>query len=279
MMEILDTRLDRSRFVNARSNALCVDGTSCCLKSSILEKTTLTIYKTQRYNSFDCPDTYAPSTIGYICASLVDLRNFRGLADRTPCNTLEWNILWKLMESFETEFGNVSPTNEKWLAEKFDPIVDTLAQWVLYKKLRSEYNALAIIDTDVERVDDRRRKRNESSDAQRSEWKFYTALQNRFYERLYPGACINLVWFSSESTGDIVDGIASWLRGIVESLNYIVEPLPPLRMTQPLVRYRHRDASLQNVRSYVYREHGRRAVKRVLGQEVNEEPIVKFVDV
>lgn len=86
--------------------------------------------------------------------------------------------------------------------------------WYVYAYFRSRINGVSLIDTDVERCD-LRTIRNESSDVERSLWLFYTPLQNLIYQVLYPDAVIEMIWFDSCATDEVVAGIADFMNDLL----------------------------------------------------------------
>jgi hypothetical protein len=126
-----------------------------------------------------------------------------------------------------------------------------------YKKFRSQINGIAIINTNINQVDDMRKARNEGSDAERSKWLFYTPLQNLMYQILYPGAIIDLATFYNCGlcTEDITDGIAAFLDIVIRikpgvwdaataaKLHRLQFPLPAVPV----------DLTTRNIETYVNR--------------------------
>ncbi|KAE9530076.1 hypothetical protein AGLY_011538, partial [Aphis glycines] len=156
-------------------------------KTSILRETQLEpVLKIQRSQTFVNVNSFTPSMIGYMFNGLHEIMSIpvKCLMDRSPLNVLEWYVLWKLFDLYYKNFGNY---------------------------IRERVNVLVVIDSDVDRCNRKRILRNEGSDAVRSEWRFYTFLQNRMYSNLYN--CIDLVWF--ENNEIVVPTIAKCIRDTI----------------------------------------------------------------
>lgn len=263
------------------SFALCVDGTSATRKSTVLARTGLPVRKVQRFAPVRNADTYYPSMIGYIAAG-INGQNTGGAAhlnDRSYLNTLEWCVLWRLMDDYVTRKGNTDPLdNEAPDASERAALLDGYRQAFRdlvvsyhYRSLRRRFRALAFLDSNVARCDELRTRRGEGSDRERSAWRFYTPLQNLMYETLYPAAHIDLAWFDeleeNDDGGDLlVASLAHWLRRLTERLAClddraaIVVPHRPFHLP---IADTTRDYSLRNMETHVYRTFGRLAARKL----------------
>lgn len=107
-------KIIREILSKSRTNVLCIDGTSCCYKSSILACSgIMLLLKVQRTTSFINANSFAPSMIGYIFSGIGEIleKGTFCLMDRSPVNVLEWYVLWKLMDMYENRYGNTNPEN------------------------------------------------------------------------------------------------------------------------------------------------------------------------
>nr|WOJ45360.1 GrBNV_gp44-like protein [Apis mellifera nudivirus] len=282
--------------VNESSLALCIDGTSATRKTTVLERTTLPVRKVQRFTTVCNSNTYYPSMIGYIAAGINQQNTGKGphLNDRSYLNTLEWNILWRIMDDYVTRQGNTDPLdsatttataneeeekNERYeLMEGYRQAFRDLAASYHYRALRRKFRAIAFIDSNVTRCDEIRMRRNVGTDRERSLWQFYTPLQNLMYETLYPDAHIDLAWFDDieqqeAEDGDLViNALAVWINRLVQRLSASSSPPPitphcPFHL--PLVDAK-RDYTLRNMEVHVYRSFGRLATRKIAHQYYSE---------
>lgn len=260
--------------LSGNNYTLCVDGTSCTKKSSILNATGRLCTKISKMNNFQNTDTYFPSMIGYICRGMLSLREGGPhFNDRSPLNVLDWAFLWRLLNDFLVSFGNVRPSFDD---EAHRPFLENAVSMIqnfrdsYYRKMFSrQINCVVIIDSDVDRCDQLRMQRSESSDYERSQWKFYTFFQNLMYKELYSGLCIDLTMFKETETDVVVEGIADFCN---MTLNNLIEtrvrpsprPLPVGKL--PTIAC---DYNLSNMETHIYRSVGRRACKAAVG--INEE--------
>lgn len=270
VLKVLDVCQDRVNVADivatAATNTICLDGTSCTKKTSILMATGYRVTKVQQSHPTHNPDTYFPSLIGYISAGLEDLCNVQPhYNDRSPLNVLDWYILWHAMDKFMRQFGNVRidvDTNPGH-AEFVDEFIGVFTKYrtVYYRELLNKtVTCIAIIDTNVDRVDELRCRRNQGSDASRSKWRFYTQLQNIMYQTLYPDRYIDLAWFDDDSlysTATVVCGVASFLNTILNLLiqkpsTQLVSFFPQCKL--PTLRT---DYSLNNADTHIQRAAGR----------------------
>lgn len=261
------------------NHTLCVDGTSCTKKSSILNATQRLCTKVSRLNNFQNTDTYFPSTIGYISRGILSLREGGPhFNDRSPLNVLDWAFLWRVLNEFLVTFGNVRPSVEN---EKHLDFIRTIVSMVhnfrdsYYRQMFShQINCLVVIDSDLDRCDSLHRQRNESSDYERSQWRFYTFFQNLLYAELYPGKCIDLALFENAPTDVVVEGIADFCN---MTLDYLIEsrqnttprPLPAGKL--PTITC---DYNLMNMETHIYRSIGRRGCKQAVGIQ---EDLCKYI--
>lgn len=229
------------------------------------------VLKIQKIGSFSNVNSYAPAMMGYIFKGLqlIESMPVKCFMDRSPLNTLEWYILWKFMYIYNQTFGNVDPHTVDCsnFLQEFDRVFANLK--IFYAPFRSKIDVLAIIDSDTERCDDKRLRRNHGTDPLRSQWKYYTYLQNRMYRNLYN--CIDLCWFdyTIHSKSAIIDTIAKHLKELLMS-----RPIEPVRYFKafPLPATLNMnddgtDYTLANYNTHLYRQAGRVSVARILNRQ------------
>lgn len=253
----------------AHTNVLCIDGTSCCFKTSILLRSGITpVLKVQKSTSFVNANSYGPSMIGYIFSGLREILSMSVpcLMDRSPVNVLEWYILWKLLDIYYNRYGNTNPEviDCSTFLQKFDQMFNFLQKSYFYKEMRKHLDVIAIVDSDVVRCDRKRRLRNQGSDEERSTWLYYTYLQNRMYKLLYP--FIDLAWFN-DTSADTVQVIASTIERNIKNMKprkpiYFKKFKYPTTVVDPCGV----DLVLQNFHTYAHREFGRIDVQSVLDE-------------
>lgn len=243
----------------AKTNVLCVDGTSCCKKTSILNAIgILPVLKVQKYRNFVNSTTYAPSAMGYVCAGMSDVlqaTEFR-VMDRSPLNVLEWHVLWKYIDKYVKLFGNVAPDlkieEHFTFFNEFDIIFKSLKDSYFYDFFRQRLDTLAIIDSNIERCDNVLLRRSTGSDAERAGWKFYTFMQNRMYCILYE--YIDISWFDgvTENQKDVVAILASELKQLLFKFtkNTEINDWKKFKLPISMVGV---DLTLRNFHTFAYR--------------------------
>lgn len=95
---------------------------------------------------------------------------------------------------------------------------EALASSHYYRSLRAFVDCVVLIDSNVERCDELRTERGNSTDVERSAWSYYTALQNEMYRTLYPGACIDLKLFDAYDRSAVVRGLAMLMIRLLDEL-------------------------------------------------------------
>lgn len=273
VIEICNKNVDITK-LTAKNYTLCIDGTSCTKKSSIIRHTGRTFSKNQYLNPNRNSNTFAPAMIGYICSGIHNLpAGGPHFEDRSPMNVLDWHILWIIMNDFLKTFGNVS-VDETNLSiynavQKYKEIFSAYKKWHVYKMFINDINTIALIDSDVHRCDNTRYLRGEGSDKERSQWKFYTYLQNLMYKELYPKLVIDLAWFDDCDLSEVISGISKFLNSTLDILsqrpNLDYAPLINRRLPTPKCDY-----NLINITTHAYRSVGRWGCQILAG---NEEPL------
>lgn len=268
VIDICNASVNRE-LLTAQNCTLCVDGTSCTKKTSILASTGRLVNKVSKMHNFRNPDSFFPSQLGYISLGVKSLRyNGPHFNDRSPLNVMDWSLLWMLINDFLTKYGNVRPCaqnvdHEQTLAE-YRSILNNYKNAYFYKYFAKDVNCIVFIDSNVERCDELHAWRNESSDMDRMNWKFYTSLQNLMYKELYPGLCIDMADFGNADTDVVVQGVSSYLN---MTLNYLsskytnstenCEPSCSMLPTRKI------DYHLMNMETHAYRSNGRWGVKLI----------------
>lgn len=267
--------IDVSKFKTGNLT-LCVDGTSCTKKTSILDATGCLVTKVSRLHKFTNANTYFPATIGYISEGLLSLRREDAhFNDRSPLNVLDWNVLWSVMTDFLKKFGNVRPSEthpeHKQCLDKYRRIFQLYRSSSFYMRLAKEVNCIAFVDSDIERCDELRMLRKESSDTDRVTWKFYTYLQNLMYTTLYPDLYIDMHDFGNCHPSIVVRGVSKFLFATLAKIsrtNTLVSN-PSLAITCKLP-LRKLDYNLVNMEAHMYRSIGRWGSRKIMGDERNQ---------
>lgn len=263
--------------------AFCLDGTSATGKTSIIQACGLPSTKVQRYiNAINC-DTYFPSMLGYVSEGLsLQLSPPWRVNDRSPLNCLEWRLFWSVASylvdkhsdgsaGFDKDTGHLmDPEDERYVHEAFDALLNSY----FYRDLRARIHGLAIIDSNVRRCDERRMKRNESTnDNLRSKWVWYTPLQNMMYKRLYPTAHIDLMWFDQEDSKCVFEAIAAFVCYMVESIKSktsATTAVPNLPVCVKLPR-NNDDYFIRNMSVHVDRQYARLKCRQIVREEEEKE--------
>lgn len=258
---------------DAKTMVLCLDGTSCCKKTSILAATGyVDVLKVQKNRRFLNTNSFAPSMLGYISTGILDIMSTSepNFMDRSPLNPIEWHFLWKFIDNFYNDFGNVVPDPERNSYHndffvQFDAVFKDLKYFC--RVFSQHLDTIAIIDSNLSRCDDVRASRNTGSDVERANWRFYTYLQNRMYKLLYP--YIDLMWFDSEpmSCDDVIISIATCLRSALKKFPQVrvkhhgrSDFALPIPETEP-------DFTLKNFMTFMYRD----AVRKVARDTIKWE--------
>lgn len=261
---------------------LCLDGTSCTNKSTILRSSGLKVCKIQSKHKYINANTFGPSLIGYVMGGMEFVTNISRdmeIFDRSPLNVIEWRILWMIMDGYVKRFGNaeIDPDDDK--CKKYirytTIIFKHLYNSPFYQHFRRKLNVIAIIDSNIQRCDEMRSKRNIGSDSERSKWKFYTHFQNLMYSTLYKDTCIDLNSFGNIDREIIISAIGKCLNTISADLinrithlyNYSLKHTKPYDdhcpkealtiYKLPTAPYDKSDYSLRNASVCVYRATGK----------------------
>lgn len=247
----------------SRSSSLCVDGTSATRKSTVLNDTGCIVHKIQRQTNAVDMDTYFPSAIGYACFGLCTQNCDKPhLYDRSLLNPFEWRLLWAVMDDYVRRNGNSRPNENSALWCSYRRLFEDLRESYHYSYFRKRINALAIIDSNVARCDDARRRRGSGSDRERSDWLFYTPLQNLMYSTLYPNAVIDLAWFDCTEVESVTRGLALWISSTLRRISQNESASSFVSWTPYRLPVAFHNLTLANVTSHMYRSVRRVACKR-----------------
>lgn len=264
IVEICKNRVNLDLLL-AKNSALCVDGTSCCMKSSILAHSNRKVSKNGRINSSRNADTYFPSLIGYITSGILNL--YAGgprYEDRSPINVLDWCILWKLLDNYVRKFGNVAPdethADMSNTLREFTEIISLYKNSIAYKEFSKHINCIALVNSNTDQCDVLRYARGKNgkvgnSDIERSSWKFYTWFQNFMYIQLYPDLYIDLAWFEDTDLSDVVSGIATFLNYTLDSV--ASKPVDYAQLINRNLPTPPEDYHKTNMETHIYRQSGR----------------------
>lgn len=283
--EILKTCINKLDFtkLTAQNQCLCLDGTSGCIKTTTLnlleQKCNRFIYKVQKFHNLKNYDTFPPALMGYISCGITDIysNQFLHYSDRSPINPFDWWFLWiyldKMIKICTTSTGSVEFDEHSEhvinLLEEMKLEIEILKNNPLYKKKRDHFNILVVIDSNYKRVDHRRQSRGEGQDVIRSNWGFYTLLQNIFYSLMYKDLCIDLAWFDNYNLSEIIEGLAQTMEYALNLLKCrkdedICKYLLTYSISTPNINI---DYTTNNIQSYNYR----RALKKGYLEIIKED--------
>lgn len=206
--------------------------------------------------------------LGYIMSGLYDILTSAStphFTDRSPTNVFEWNILWKLMGRYVQDYGNTNPSTKSDNEKKVVAILNDVRECYFYKTWRQQFNCVVLINSNIDSVDMIRLKRNENSDGERSQWRFYTYYQNLMYKTLYPNQYIDLAWFDGYKNDQIIDGIVKYLEYALDRIEYKESKLLVQMMQQPVRMPTMEDTSFLtlNYNAHAFRQMGRIKTKNI----------------
>jgi hypothetical protein len=209
----------KTDLLTAHTANLCVDGTSCTKKTSILAVTKRLVLKTSRMGvSNENTDSNGPCMLGHFTAGTYEvLGSPLHLHDRAPNSAHIWYVYWSLFNILK-EQGNRDYFPD-YVLDHVRAVFGTLIQSHIFDHITGQqFNTIALVDSDVDRCDRLRTKRNCGSDAERSKWGIYTPLQNCLYQALYPGLYIDMAWFGPTDDSIVVQGVAKFLIAVQDGL-------------------------------------------------------------
>lgn len=264
VFEICKEKVDLSK-LKANNQCLCIDGTATCFKTTITDvlrkKHNRIIYKVQTKSKFASKNinTHALAMMGYMDKGTLDIYNCNvpHYGDRSPLNPFDWNFIWRYMDKMKSRFGlnfdiDKDMGNAKDILDELNVEIEEAKNHDLYLYYRKRFNILVLIDSNCKEVDERRRLRDEGSDTERSNWGFYTFIQNIVYSKLYEGLFIDLSWFKC-CKSDIIDGLVRFfeysLNSIVGKADYaFIEKCNRIELEKSRINI---DYATENMKSYV----------------------------
>lgn len=212
-------QVDTDRLKAPTAN-LCVDGTSCTKKTSILALTGRMALKTSRMAgvSNENTDSYGPSMMGHYSAGKYEvLGSLLHMHDRAPNSAHIWYVYWSLFNILRNQ-GNLDYFPD-YVLTHVRMVFDSLRDSHIFDRITcQQFNTIALVDSDADRCDRLRTNRNCGSDVERSAWGIYTPLQNCMYQALYPGLYIDLAWFGPTDDDVVVRGVAKFLIEVQDGL-------------------------------------------------------------
>lgn len=257
----------------ANSPILILDGTSCCFKTSIINYTNLPVYKNQLFNKIKNPNSYPLSHIGFAASGFVDSKfvNEPTIYDRNINNNGEWDLLWCMMGEFNSKFGNVPfNLNDKLIGEfyehTFKTLFDTYKNSTIFKYFNTNTNTLCIINSNSDKVDKLRSLRNVGSDVERSNWNYYTSMQNSMYKILYEN-CIDLNKFEHYTNDCIIQSISIYINNFFKLYEFDKKPsnTPFIKISLPMYEDLN-DLVATNMTAHVNRQMRRVGCRYIINQ-------------
>lgn len=268
----------------------CIDGTSSTFKSTILDKlqniSTFNISKIQHRFTIINPNTNPSSGLGYIYAGMQQIQESNNTVtfnDRSYLNTFEWNcIIWPLIEIYVSRFGykSISELHDY----EFDDYLKVFKTWIVefksffpYCMYRKKINTIVLINSNVKKVDELRLHRNIGSDSLRSQWPFYTWIQNIFYKLMYDDLCIDLSHFPNDLSNDnIVDGLTKFFIYVG---NYLQTTNTQIQTIDAQQKRKKRYAKIPilfdytkaNISAYVFRHCKKAEIKGIINNEISKQ--------
>lgn len=290
VLEICKEKIDLTK-LKAKNMCLCIDGTATCFKTTITEKLqkqyNRLIYKVQKNSDYESKNinTHALATMGYMDKGTIDIYNCNVLhyGDRSPINPLDWNFIWRYMDMMEKRFGfNFNIETDMEMAEDIFKMLDIEIEEYknseFYLYYRNKFNILVLIDSDCKEVDNRRRLRNNGSDVERSNWGFYTLIQNIVYSKLYENLYIDLNWFTC-CKSDKIEGIVLFLEYSLNSLSgkvdkIFIEKCNSIDLEKSKLNV---DYTTENMKSYISRIESKRECCKIINVEFDEGLVPKEI--
>lgn len=279
VFEVCKKNIDLTK-LNAKNHTICVDGTSCTMKTSILNSIgDYSNTKVQQLSTIRNMDTFFPSMIGYICTGMLSvLCGGPHFNDRSPLNVYEWRLLWKVFNHYLSHAGNVRPTAKtKGIMEQYVEFFNLVRTLPLYIHFRDNLNCLAFIDSNVDRCDMLRMQRGGATDKERSCWEFYTPLQNLMYQTLYPNTVIDMAWFGDTDRNVVVSGVAKFLVFAIQKLQsrqQSIKYAPLVKHTLPTVKS---DYTMNNISTHVQRSLGRWGCKKIINGSDSTKTLSEYI--
>lgn len=234
LLDLFKNKIKNLKNLTFKVNALIIDGTCACGKSTLCNKLNKTtgaiIYKNK--DKLIQRDTNSATTLGYIYKSFFDINNIKGkcILDRSPLNVLDWAQIWIALS--------------KYKHESFNDI------YLFGKDYFYDAPTILLIDSDILAVHERLKNRNTGEDIIRSDWDHYIYIQNNFYKKKGEDKHTFLIDLNDyegtlEEKHNIIELFANYLFNIV--LN--VEPFNFSEINYPEINFTNNDFN-KNVVSY-----------------------------
>lgn len=283
IFEYCKLKVDISK-LTAPNNRLCVDGTSACYKTSILNKLrqTYEYYKIQQNHNINNMNTYGLSVFGYIASGIIDQYNYAKptFMDRSPLNPLEWSTcIWTLMTQYANIIGNRNlydgnPDDDAFIANAVD-FIQKFCDLDFYKMFRSECNTIAIVNTNSDMVRSIQYTRGSNSDQERSSWVFYPMIQTLFYQHAYKNLYIDLNWFNGTAIETIIEGVANFLIYAINNKpgKWSADNQILLQVKRP---YKKEDIATINMGAHVLRSTNRMITSVCLKNENSDTAVKRY---
>lgn len=176
MKEILDPFFEKVK----KDKYVCIDGTTCVGKSSIIGEDDPRYIKINNFMNVDSINFDPASSIRYLIKSLEMLKSHENIVcDRSPVS----NIAWLIFEYFFSyHYHLCKKLNENGL---FWSVVLNHNLIPLFAKLRQEkLNIIFLIDSDIAMIHDNLKLRGEGNDERYAEFDKYCHFQNFIYSKL-----------------------------------------------------------------------------------------------
>lgn len=211
-------------------DGVCANGKTTMMEH--LKNRSYGTYKHTDLTTFQHMNTCSLDALGYIMSFYETIENFQipTICDRSPCNNLDWSILWAAFVKYNDEILN---SNGKTTIHDILNFIKTYYESIHPKtrEFLNSYPTVIVVDSDFEaninRLRERGIKNNIATDINRSYWEFYIPMQYYLYS-LKRGenkvVFINLANYKDYSFSEIFDAIEKvfiTLFGYVQSnVNY-----------------------------------------------------------
>lgn len=272
-----------SSILKSPHKSLCIDGTACCFKSTILDNLKRLKYfttKTQYRENIINPNTFPTSVIGYAAVGSLyhQISEKIILNDRYVLNNWDWNIIWQYLDKHRKTQYLRSSENYIILRQKFEELIDSYLKVDSLSDFFSSFNCIALIDSRIELVENRMRKRNEGSDFERSNWECYVDFQNLFYSKCYP--TIDLALFDEFTISETIEGLVKFFEKIIieidsRDVDYSkINQLKSKILKYPILE---RDFCLQNMEVHVNRINKKADIREIAFNEDRQDILKKYI--
>lgn len=256
------------------SRQLCLDGTSACGKSTILEHVVrlaardgkkYEITKMPRLMSVNQPNSNPVEMLGTMLAGIHASKDLKAhLTDRGPLNNFEWYVTWQLLDQHRGAGEFTKPIADTCIARYRD-----LANSLPYRRMfRPQMQIVTLYDSDVDSCNARRLKRGEGSDAERTlNMPIYTPIQNLMYG---PESGLHALTIDLQDLrgnfGTKLRSVARFLYCLMQFLESFEQRIPLMKVARVPIPTAKRDYRLSCVG-----EHARRTLIRSRARAIAED--------